>query len=122
MACGRGAALSHRSAGQLLGLLPRSPYLPEVTRPGHHRRRPQLNGSLALRNRFFEPDCIWDEQRLIVELDGRDVHGTHAAFESDRQRDRILLAEGWRWARVTWRQLRDEPEAIAADLRAALYS
>jgi len=83
--------------------------------------RPRLNATLALRGRFFESDCIWDEQRLIVELDGRDVHGTHEAFESDRQRDRILLAEGWRWARVTWRQLRDEPGTIAADLRAALY-
>ncbi|HSK49488.1 MAG TPA: DUF559 domain-containing protein [Solirubrobacterales bacterium] len=87
----------------------------------HGLPRPRLNGTLALRGRFFEPDCIWDEQRLIVELDGRDVHGSYEAFEGDRQRDRILLAEGWRWARVTWRQLRDEPEAIAADLRTALY-
>jgi hypothetical protein len=41
----------------------------------------------ALRGRFFEPDCMWREQRLVVELDGRAVHGTEQAFESDRQRD-----------------------------------
>jgi putative AbiEi antitoxin of type IV toxin-antitoxin system len=82
--------------------------------------RPRLNGTLALRGRFFEPDCIWDEQRLLVELDGRAAHGTERAFERDRERDRILLAEGWRSTRVTWRQLRDEPAAIAADLRAQL--
>jgi very-short-patch-repair endonuclease len=63
---------------------------------------------------------MWREQRLIVELDGRAVHGTARAFESDRQRDRALLAEGWRSTRVTWLQLRDEPEAIAADLRELL--
>lgn len=57
----------------------------------------------------------------MVELDGRAVHATDRAFETDRQRDRILLAEGWRSTRVTWRQLRDEPEEIAADLRRALH-
>lgn len=83
--------------------------------------RPRLNATLALRGRFFEVDCLWRKQRLIVELDGRAVHRTDQAFESDRQRDRVLLAEGWRFTRVTWRQLRDEPSAVAADLRAALY-
>jgi hypothetical protein len=87
----------------------------------HGLPRPRLNATLALRGRFLKPDCLWRKQRLVVELDGRAVHGTEQAFESDRQRDRILLAEGWRWARVTWRQLRDEPAAVADDLRAALY-
>ncbi|MCW2987643.1 MAG: hypothetical protein JWM24_581 [Solirubrobacterales bacterium] len=43
-------------------------------------------------------------------------HRTDRAFEGDRQRDRILLVEGWRSMRITWRQLRDERAAIAADL------
>lgn len=81
---------------------------------------PRLNGTLAIRGRLLEPDCMWPQQRLLVELDGRDVHRTDRAFESDRQRDRILLAEGWRSTRVTWRQLHDEPAAIAADLRELL--
>ena len=79
--------------------------------------RPRLNATLALRGRFFEPDCMWERQRLLVELDGRAAHGTERAFERDRERDRILLVEGWSSARVTWLQLRDEPEAVAADLR-----
>jgi very-short-patch-repair endonuclease len=87
---------------------------------GHGLPRPRFNATIALRGRFFEADCLWEARRLMVELDGRSVHGTRRAFESDRQRDRILLAEGWRLARVTWRQLRDEPEAIAADLRLSL--
>jgi len=79
--------------------------------------RPRLNATLPVRGRLLKPDCMWPRQRLLVELDGRDVHGTDRAFESDRQRDRVLLVEGWRSTRVTWRQLRDEPAALAADLR-----
>jgi very-short-patch-repair endonuclease len=82
--------------------------------------RPRLNADLALRGRFFEIDCLWREPRLAVELDGRAVHGSRRAFESDRERDRILLSEGWSTMRVTWRQLRDEPHAIASDLRGLL--
>lgn len=65
---------------------------------------------------------MWPEQRLIAELDGRAAHLTDRAFEGDRLRDRILLAEGWRSTHITWLQLRDEPDAIAADLRATLAS
>jgi very-short-patch-repair endonuclease len=82
--------------------------------------RPRLNADLAVAGRFFEVDCLWAEAKLVVELDGRAVHGTARAFESDRERDRILLAEGWRVTRVTWRQLRDEPEAVIRDLRRLL--
>jgi len=82
--------------------------------------RPRLNVDLAVRGRFFEVDCLWAEQRLIVELDGRATHGTDRAFENDRERDRLLLIEGWRVMRVTWRQLRDDAPAVLADLRELL--
>ena len=82
--------------------------------------RPRMNAPLALRGRFFEIDALWEEEKVAVELDSRSVHGTKARFESDRQRDRILVAEGWRTMRVTWRQLQEEPEEVVADLRRAL--
>jgi very-short-patch-repair endonuclease len=82
--------------------------------------RPRMNAPLALRGRIFEIDALWPEERVTVELDSRSVHGTRKRFESDRQRDRILAAEGWRTFRVTWRALREEPDAIAEDLRLAL--
>ena len=78
----------------------------------HGLPRPRLNADLEVRGRFFEVDCLWRAQRLVVELDGRAVHGTRRAFEADRERDRMLVAEGWRTMRVTWRQLRENP-AIA---------
>lgn len=86
----------------------------------HGLLRPRMNADLALRGRFFEIDCLWERERVAVELDSRGVHGTPKKFESDRLRDRILVAEGWRTMRVTWLQLRDEPEAIVGDLRLAL--
>jgi very-short-patch-repair endonuclease len=68
----------------------------------------------------FEVDCVWPDQGLIVELDGRAVHDTFHAFEQDRIRDRVLAAAGWRVIRVTWRQLHEEPELLEADLRQLL--
>lgn len=83
--------------------------------------RPRMNADLAIRGRFFEIDALWERERVAVELDSREIHATRKRFESDRQRDRILVAEGWRTMRVTWRQLQEEPEEIAGDLRLALY-
>ncbi|HSS05398.1 MAG TPA: DUF559 domain-containing protein [Solirubrobacterales bacterium] len=82
--------------------------------------RPRLNADVAVGGRFFSVDCLWRSERLIVELDGRAVHRTAKAFESDRERDRLLMVGGWRVLRVTWRQLRDDGAGIAADLSAAL--
>ena len=83
-------------------------------------RRPRMNADLALRGRIFQIDALWEDERVAVELDSRAVHGTNKNFESDRHRDRILLAEGYRTVHVTWRQLHDEPAEVAADLRSAL--
>lgn len=82
--------------------------------------RPRLNADVAVGGRIFEVDCLWAEQRLIVELDGRVVHGTNLAFEKDRERDRLLLVDGWRVTRITWRQLRDDAPGVIADLRRLL--
>jgi len=82
--------------------------------------RPRRNAHVSVQGRFFEVDCLWAEQRLIVELDGRESHGTDLAFEKDRERDRLLLVEGWRVTRITWRQLRDDAPAVIADLHRLL--
>jgi len=82
--------------------------------------RPRRNADLAVRGRFFNVDCLWAEERVIVELDGRVVHGTRRAFERDREKDRLMQAEGWRVIRITWRQLRDDAPAVVGDLRRLL--
>lgn len=68
----------------------------------------------------MEVDFAWPEHRVIVELDGFAFHATRRAFEDDRARDRRLQACGWRVIRITWRQLHDEPQRLAAELAALL--
>lgn len=86
----------------------------------HELRRPRMNADLHMRGRFFQIDALWEDGRVAVEIDSRSVHATNKHFEEDKQRDRILIAEGYRTIRVTWRQLHEEPDEVAADLRAAL--
>jgi very-short-patch-repair endonuclease len=75
--------------------------------------RPEINAIVE----GFEVDAVWRDVRLVVELDGRDTHGTAAAFESDRHRDRVLQVAGWRVVRITYRQMRDTPRAVVDDVR-----
>lgn len=86
----------------------------------HSLLSPELNVPIELDGSWIEADCVWRGERVIVELDGRLTHGTDAAFERDRSRDRALIVAGWRTVRVTWRQLIDDPDRLAADLRALL--
>jgi hypothetical protein len=81
---------------------------------------PETNALIEARGRRFEVDCVWPRERVIVELDGRGSHDTHWAFDTDRERDRILQAAGWRVARVTWRHLHREANELGADLRLLL--
>jgi very-short-patch-repair endonuclease len=78
-----------------------------------HRLPPPLVNQRVGR---FKPDFVWRPQRLIVETDGWQAHGTRTAFERDRVRDAALTASGWRVVRITWRRLRREPAAVAAQL------
>ena len=65
-------------------------------------------------------DFLWPAERLVVETDGRASHSTHAAFEDDRRRDQSLMLAGYRVVRFTWRQVAQEPEAVAATVRTLL--
>lgn len=67
-------------------------------------------------------DAYWPAQGLVVEFDGWGAHGHRLAFERDRKRDQVLVAAGLRVLRVTDRQLRDEPVAVAVRIAQALRS
>jgi very-short-patch-repair endonuclease len=77
---------------------------------------PETNAQLS----GYEVDFLWREHRLVVEFDSFQFHSPRARFERDRERDAVLAAEGYTVIRVTWRQLVDAPEAIAARIAAAL--
>jgi len=82
---------------------------------------PRYNDWIILPNgKRYQVDCRWPGTNQIVELDGWQAHKTKSAFRDDRARDRRLTAAGYTVTHITWNQLDDEPEAIAADLRALL--
>ena len=83
----------------------------------HKLPMPELNVALRIDGHRIRPDCIWRDQRVIVELDGRDAHDSTPAFESDRARDLRLQAHGWRVARVTSTRMRTDGAALARELR-----
>jgi hypothetical protein len=82
--------------------------------------RPRMNVHLAIRDRFYEIDCLWEDRKVAIELDGAAAHGTDKAFHKDRERDRILAAEGWTTSRVTWDHIQLTADEVAADLRLIL--
>jgi hypothetical protein len=67
-----------------------------------------------------EVDAYFPEHRLIVEVDGYDVHTGPASFEADRDRDASMLALGLPTVRVTEERMEKEPEREAARLRRIL--
>ncbi len=65
----------------------------------------------------YEVDALWARQRLVIEMDSFAFHRHRAAFERDRARDAELVAAGYRVVRLTDRRLRDDPDAVAGQLR-----
>jgi very-short-patch-repair endonuclease len=65
----------------------------------------------------YEVDFLWRDQRLIVEVDGWESHGTRSAFEGDRARDARLTSLGYAVVRFTWHQVDREPRAVAQTIR-----
>jgi Transcriptional regulator, AbiEi antitoxin/Protein of unknown function (DUF559) len=85
--------------------------------------RPECNVTLRVDGgKPIEVDLLWQDQRLAIETDGEETHGTRSAFQEDRRRDQRLVAAGYRVARVTWRQAEDEPTAVVARIRRMLAS
>lgn len=82
--------------------------------------QPRVNEWIALEPIGYEADFLWREQKLIAEVDGRDVHTTRLAFEHDRLRDQRLMLAGYRVVRFTWRQVTDDRTATIATLRGLL--
>jgi very-short-patch-repair endonuclease len=75
----------------------------------HNLPRPQMNITLE----GFECDGVYEEQRVIIELDG----GGHRGH-GDAERDRRLAAAGWTTIRVVGSHLIDR--SLADDLRKIL--
>jgi very-short-patch-repair endonuclease len=68
----------------------------------------------------IEVDALWPELRVVVELDGVQGHATEAQMRGDRGRELELRLGGYVVLRYSYDQIVHEPQAVLADLRAAL--
>lgn len=66
--------------------------------------------------RVAEVDLAWPEQKLCVEFDGWEYHGTREGFVSDRARDRALVPLGWSVLRFPWHEVVREPDAFIEEV------
>ncbi len=65
-------------------------------------------------------DAYFEEERLIVELDGWNFHSSRASFENDRQRDADNLGDGIPTVRITHDRIHNQPDREAARLHRIL--
>ncbi len=96
---------------------------PPVTRSDNERRfleicethgiqMPQSNASRA----GYEPDFLWPDHGLAVEMDDPAIHYTIQSYYSDRRRDRKLAPHGIQVIRVTPLDMDDEPQ-LAGEIK-----
>jgi hypothetical protein len=67
-----------------------------------------------------EVDAVWEEEKVAVQLDTYEFHGTRTSFEDDRRRDAELQVAGYSVLRVTGRRLDDDSAGVAAAVRSFL--
>jgi hypothetical protein len=80
--------------------------------------RPRTNMWIA----GIQVDFVWLDHKLVVETDGRKYHDTELAWHTDRERDRLLVARGYRVMRMTEKLLREDPVTAMVRLTQALYA
>ena len=77
---------------------------------------PEVNVKLGR----WEVDFLWRLQRVVVETDFWMYHRGSVSFEDDHARDLDLRAACYTVLRFTDKQMENEPERVAAVVRAAL--
>lgn len=65
-------------------------------------------------------DAVWREQKLVVELDGRNNHSSWGQIQTDRSKELRLRAGGFDVLRYGTAQVEDEPALVEADALAQL--
>jgi hypothetical protein len=68
----------------------------------------------------YRADFLWRKERVIVEVDSFRYHGTHSAFESDRERSGRLKARGYEVLQFSDLQVEHAHAWVAPTVRAVL--
>jgi very-short-patch-repair endonuclease len=82
-----------------------------------HRIPRPLTQRLVLGRRV---DFLWPAQRVIVETDGWQAHGTAAAFQADRTSTNAMLLAGYVVLRFTHADVMRRSARVAREIRTAL--
>jgi very-short-patch-repair endonuclease len=81
---------------------------------------PRFNVPVHTAERILEVDLFWERERFVVEADSRKHHGIEVAFDRDHRRRRELLAAGYGFLGVTWREAEREAPAVFSVIRQEL--
>jgi len=99
-----------------------------VTERRLHRllRRAGIGGWVAgaeIRDRsgriIAEADVLFEQERMILEMDGFEAHSGKRSFVQDRRRLRALGNAGYQVLPVTWEDL-DVPDPLLGEIRTAV--
>jgi very-short-patch-repair endonuclease len=81
---------------------------------------PAINAWMPIPGEEMQCDFVWHRERLVVEVDTWETHGTRRAFRNDRRRDRLLRAHGWDVMRVTGYDVYGDADQIIGEVRMLL--
>lgn len=65
-------------------------------------------------------DIAFPNMKLAIEIDGFGFHSNRTQFETDREKQNALVAQGWTILRFTWRMITEQPHQVLAKIRALL--
>lgn len=68
----------------------------------------------------YEIDFAYPELMLAIEVDGYGPHASRRAFQSDRDRQNVLVGRGWMVLRFTWADVVRRPHHVAGVIASAI--
>jgi predicted transcriptional regulator of viral defense system len=81
---------------------------------------PEINVWMPIPGEEMQCDFVWRRERVVVEVDAWETHGTRRAFRNDRRRDRLLRAHGWDPVRVTGYDIESDPDGVIQEVQTLL--
>ena len=78
------------------------------------------NQGLRLEGRLVIPDILFEEQQLVLEVDGYAHHSSVEDWQRDLDRQNILVSACYRVFRFTWNDLTNQPANVVRRVRRAL--
>lgn len=79
----------------------------------------RANVWLTIDGRRFCADVLFEQQRVIIEVNGRAWHGPDRREDDERRRN-LFAVNGWQVLEFSWWRITQEPEKVIAEIVQAL--